>query len=93
MPLPDRGIRALFDESQDERNCFCLATFQLLNKQSTYTYPQCTHLHSYSPRMAERMRDLYPAAKRVGLDAGHCPQDESPEAVNRELLQWIEEMA
>jgi pimeloyl-ACP methyl ester carboxylesterase len=41
--------------------------------------------------MAERMRDLYPAAKRVGLDAGHCPHDEVPDAVNSELLQWIEE--
>ncbi|GAB5036622.1 Hypothetical protein NocV09_04400090 [Nannochloropsis oceanica] len=46
-----------------------------------------------SPRMAERMRDLYPAAKRVGLDAGHCPHDEVPEAVNSELLKWIEEMS
>lgn len=28
------------------------------------------------PRAADRMLKLYPQAKKVGLEAGHCPHDE-----------------
>ncbi|KIY91372.1 hypothetical protein MNEG_16592 [Monoraphidium neglectum] len=38
---------------------------------------------------AAQMEALCPNAKAVRLQAGHCPQDEQPEAVNNALLQWI----
>ena len=30
--------------------------------------------------------------RRVSVDAGHCPQDEAPEAVNRGLLDFATEL-
>ena len=30
--------------------------------------------------------------RRVSVDAGHCPQDEAPEEVNRALLAFAEEL-
>ena len=29
------------------------------------------------------------AVERVSVDAGHCPQDEAPEAVNAALVEWM----
>ena len=29
------------------------------------------------------------AVERVSVDAGHCPQDEAPEAVNSALVEWM----
>jgi len=37
---------------------------------------------------ADRIQSLYPNAKRISLDAGHCPHDEVPIEVNRALLSW-----
>ena len=30
--------------------------------------------------------------RRVSIDAGHCPQDEAPEAVNKGLLDFAAEL-
>ena len=29
--------------------------------------------------------------KRVSIDAGHCPHDEAPRAVNTAILEFVEE--
>lgn len=39
---------------------------------------------------AAQLEALCPNARAVLLQAGHCPQDEQPQAVNAALLQWIE---
>ena len=38
---------------------------------------------------ADRMQLLYPAASRISIDAGHCPHDEAPQAVNDAIRQFI----
>lgn len=40
---------------------------------------------------ADRMQALYPAAKRVSIEAGHCPHDESFDAVNAAIREFIRE--
>lgn len=34
-------------------------------------------------------QSLFPAAKRVDVEAGHCPHDEAPEAVNRAIQDFM----
>lgn len=40
---------------------------------------------------ADRMQALYPAAKRVSIDAGHCPHDESFDQVNQAIREFVRE--
>ncbi|XP_010531046.1 PREDICTED: pheophytinase, chloroplastic [Tarenaya hassleriana] len=41
------------------------------------------------PAKAERIKEFYPNTSVVHLQAGHCPHDEIPEAVNKALLDWL----
>lgn len=41
------------------------------------------------PAKANRMKELYPDASLVHLQAGHCPHDEVPEVVNSALSDWL----
>lgn len=41
---------------------------------------------------AQRMMDLYPRAKKVGLESGHCPHDDTPLETNSALLHWLSEL-
>eukprot|EP00611_Tribonema_gayanum_P024804 TRINITY_DN5544_c0_g1_i1.p1 TRINITY_DN5544_c0_g1~~TRINITY_DN5544_c0_g1_i1.p1 ORF type:complete len:360 (+),score=115.52 TRINITY_DN5544_c0_g1_i1:148-1227(+) len=43
-----------------------------------------------SSKAADRIQQLHPEAVRVSIDAGHCPHDEAPEAVNAALLDWLD---
>ncbi|XP_060195385.1 pheophytinase, chloroplastic-like [Lycium barbarum] len=38
---------------------------------------------------ANRIKDFYPNTSLVNLQAGHYPQDEVPEQVNKALLDWL----
>lgn len=38
---------------------------------------------------ADKIMELYPSAKLVRLDAGHCPHDELPEQSNEALIDWV----
>lgn len=40
------------------------------------------------PGAADRIQQLYPAAKRVEVNGGHCPHDEAPEAVNEAIASF-----
>lgn len=40
---------------------------------------------------ADRMQALYPTAKRVSIDAGHCPHDESFDQVNQAIREFVRE--
>ena len=42
-------------------------------------------------RMAAACEELGVQARRVSIDAGHCPQDENPQQVNAALLQFAAE--
>ncbi|CAM6111154.1 unnamed protein product [Calypogeia fissa] len=41
---------------------------------------------------ANMIKELYPSAKLVPLDAGHCPHDESPELSNKAILDWVKNL-
>jgi len=41
---------------------------------------------------ADKMQALKPTAKRVSIDAGHCPHDEAPEAVNTAISDFVREL-
>lgn len=41
------------------------------------------------PAAADKIQSLYPASIRASIDGGHCPQDESPEAVNEAILSFM----
>ncbi|CAL0313283.1 unnamed protein product [Lupinus luteus] len=41
------------------------------------------------PAKANRIKELYPKTTLVNLQAGHCPHDETPELVNKALLNWL----
>lgn len=41
------------------------------------------------PAAADKIQSLYPSSLRVSLDAGHCPQDEVPREVNREISKFV----
>ena len=36
---------------------------------------------------------LYPTAELVEVQAGHCPHDDAPGAVNAALLRWAASLA
>ena len=43
---------------------------------------------------ADKMQALYPhKSKRVSINAGHCPHDEAPEAVNSAIRNFVQEVA
>lgn len=42
-----------------------------------------------TPARADKIQALYPSAERVGLQAGHCPHDDTPEQANDALLSWL----
>jgi pimeloyl-ACP methyl ester carboxylesterase len=44
------------------------------------------------PAAADKIQALYPMAKRVNIDAGHCPHDEHPEAVNLAIFNFIQDL-
>lgn len=41
------------------------------------------------PSKAEQIQAAYPTADLIYIDAGHCPHDDNPEAVNRALADWM----
>jgi pimeloyl-ACP methyl ester carboxylesterase len=45
------------------------------------------------PLAADKIQALFPAAKRVSINAGHCPHDEAPEAVNSAIADWMKSLA
>ena len=42
------------------------------------------------PQAADKVQALYPQAIRASIDAGHCPHDEAPEAVNAAIRDFME---
>ena len=40
------------------------------------------------PAAADKIQALYPNSRRVSIDAGHCPHDEDPEAVNEAIREF-----
>jgi len=44
------------------------------------------------PQAADRIQALYPQSRRVSIDAGHCPHDEDPLAVNKAILDFAKEI-
>lgn len=45
------------------------------------------------PQAADKVQAIYPEAQRVSIDAGHCPHDEAPEAVNEAILNFMKQTA
>lgn len=46
------------------------------------------------PRRTDQIIQCYPAAVRVDIPgSGHCPHDDTPEVVNRELSKWADQLA
>ncbi|KAK9054236.1 hypothetical protein SSX86_025314 [Deinandra increscens subsp. villosa] len=41
------------------------------------------------PAKAIRIKEFYPNTSIINLQAGHCPHDEVPEAVNKALVDWL----
>lgn len=41
------------------------------------------------PAKAKRIEEFYPNTTLVNFQAGHCPHDEIPDAVNKALLEWL----
>lgn len=44
------------------------------------------------PQAADKIQALYSNSKRVSIDAGHCPHDEAPEAVNAAIREFVNEI-
>mmetsp|Transcript_2201 Transcript_2201/g.3472 ORF Transcript_2201/g.3472 Transcript_2201/m.3472 type:complete len:385 (-) Transcript_2201:142-1296(-) len=42
------------------------------------------------PRAADRIQEILPTSQRVSVNAGHCPHDEAPEAVNNAIENFID---
>lgn len=42
--------------------------------------------------VATKIQQLRPGARRVSVDAGHCPHDEAPAAVNEALIAWVSQL-
>ncbi|CAM9397700.1 unnamed protein product [Discosporangium mesarthrocarpum] len=42
------------------------------------------------PAAADKIQAIHPPAKRVSVQAGHCPHDEAPEEVNNAMLEWLD---
>ncbi|KAL3917110.1 MAG: hypothetical protein SGILL_004865 [Bacillariaceae sp.] len=45
------------------------------------------------PEAADRIQQLKPSAQRVSIEAGHCPHDEAPEAVNDAIRSFMQKVA
>lgn len=41
------------------------------------------------PANATRIVDYYPTARRVDITSGHCPHDDTPETVIKELMEYM----
>ena len=41
------------------------------------------------PEAADKVQKLYEQSQRVSIDAGHCPHDEAPDAVNKAILDFM----
>ena len=41
------------------------------------------------PASADKFQKLYPNARRISIDAGHCPMDEAPLEVNKALQDFL----
>lgn len=41
------------------------------------------------PQAADCIQEILPSAVRVNINGGHCPHDENPEEVNREILKFM----
>jgi pimeloyl-ACP methyl ester carboxylesterase len=44
------------------------------------------------PQAADKIQGLYPKAKLVSVNAGHCPHDEVPGVVNNAILDFMDEL-
>ena len=44
------------------------------------------------PQAADKIQALYPQSRRVSIDAGHCPHDEDPLAVNKAIRDFAQEI-
>lgn len=44
------------------------------------------------PARAQRMMTMFPTARKVGLQSGHCPHDDTPVETNSALLNWLQEI-
>jgi pimeloyl-ACP methyl ester carboxylesterase len=44
------------------------------------------------PQAADRIQELKPSVTRVSIEAGHCPHDEAPEAVNEAIRNFMEQV-
>ena len=44
------------------------------------------------PQAADKIQALYPQSRRVSIDAGHCPHDEDPLAVNKAIRDFAKEI-
>jgi pimeloyl-ACP methyl ester carboxylesterase len=44
------------------------------------------------PQAADQIQALRPSARRVSINAGHCPHDEAPAAVNDALAAWLDQL-
>ena len=44
------------------------------------------------PQAADRIQRAFPAARRVDVQAGHCPHDEAPIQVNKAILDFMAEI-
>jgi pimeloyl-ACP methyl ester carboxylesterase len=43
------------------------------------------------PQAADKIQAIYPQSQRVSINAGHCPHDEAPEAVNEAIREFMEQ--
>ena len=41
---------------------------------------------------ADAIQELFPEARRVSIDAGHCAHDEAPNQVNEELILFLSDL-
>jgi len=41
------------------------------------------------PARATQIKQYYRLADRVDIQSGHCPHDDTPDVVGRELVKWI----
>ena len=44
------------------------------------------------PAAADKIQSLYPRSRRISIDAGHCPHDEAPDAVNSAIIDFMNEI-
>ena len=46
-----------------------------------------------TPAAADKIQLLHPQALRVDVNAGHCPHDENPDDVNREITKFVDNLS